>query len=399
MAGDPDDPAGGGYGRSMPKTRAGGLELDLEANASLGDDEEIWFEAEALERASTIELDASGHRLLRPAFDDDLLEPRAGEAWLRASTLPGPPGAGPLGYGFGPRFDHLLGGLGAGRTVWWQAEGPSAAVRHLFGQLAEGMALASAAVGTGPLSPALVLTSSTRRDAQLWALSRWTGFAQRIYRLGREGARALTADAEADVDGAFAAARVSLEGRLGRLREHLRYVDPDVGLRGGELVAHVTDAVQAWRNELSQAHDRDVVPVVVVEDLERWVGRRRDGRVRGDGAAALWSALLARAHAHRWSLAVHANSGPAPGSRPLAASVALALADVDGEPDERSSGAAITTRRCVMVLKRRDVAAAPARNHAVALWWDPETGRLGPVESTPEGAGLRAEGLEATTKP
>lgn len=355
---------------------AAGLELDLDAGAATGaEDDEVWFDAEALERASTVELDASGHRLLRPPFDEDLLDPRQATDWLSAATLPGPPSAGPRGHGLGPGFDGLLGGLGAGRTVWLRSDdGLQGAARHLLGQLAEGFSLASADGAQRPTTPALVLCSSPRREAQLWAVSRWTGFAQRIYRLGRRGALALTGDVESEVDGAFAAARASLEGRLGRARPFLRHVDAGIGLRGGELVAHLTDAIAAWRDELLAEGASDVVPVVVVEDLEAWIGRRRNGRAAPEAVPTLWAALTGRAHAHRWALMVHAGSGPPAGTHPPP--TVLSLAGAPSRDDARRIG---------LELGRHEPAAAPARRDVLPLSWDPETGRLAPDSSESHG--------------
>lgn len=318
------------------------------------EEDEVWFDADELERISTIEIDPSGRGLLRIPFDPALLDADARTHVLGLARLPGPPGLESQGgYGLGEAAERLLGGLVTGRCVWLRsADLPAArATRHLLAQLGEGLALASADGAGDVVTPVLVMASGSRRDFQLWSLSRWTGFPQRIFGLGPDGARRIGGHDERAVEGAFRAARHALSERLGRARHHLRLVDGDAGLTGPALLAHVADAFNGWREELREATGRSVAPVLLIEDLERWRSLDDPG-----GLEATWSAVLDKCHAHGWAAVVHAAGAPPVGARPTHAAVVV----------ERSAGGEV---------RMRD-AAAP-EGPGVPLRHDPDSGRVG----------------------
>lgn len=233
-------------------------EIGRDRAAEPGSDEvEVWFEAEDLARASTIELEPGesaeperARGLLAPAPSvEELLAGLAGPS-LSLASLPGWPDADGYGQGIGEAA-KLLGGLRPGQLVLWSGARRGSGRSTLLAQLADGLALRA---GQGaPPTPVLCISD---RPAQVWrarSLARWTGL-----------------EIEAFVDPGRARADPSLHLQLERfasgegatLERRQRFVD----LAGFTAErGRVIDELRGWRAELGGAQ---VWPVVVVDPLE-----------------------------------------------------------------------------------------------------------------------------------
>lgn len=249
------------------------LQVDLHAGESpdLGrdlasepesDEVEVWFEAEELARASTVELELGtaveaerGRGLLQPAPEvEELLDGLAGPS-LSLASLPGWPDAEACGQGLGEAAS-LLGELRPGQLVLWTSARRGSGRSTLLAQLADGLALRE-----GPEQPLTPVLCISDRPAWVWrarSLARWSGL-----------------ELETFVDPGRARQHAGLRERLDHfangersaLADRQRFVD--LGRFASEPEP-VLDALRRWRAAFG---DRIVWPVVVVDPLEAVEGR------------------------------------------------------------------------------------------------------------------------------
>jgi hypothetical protein len=156
-------------------------DLDRDRGSDLDDDQAIvWFEPEALAAASAIEIGSHVLEIdtLRSGPDSDQLADAITAMGLSLARLPGWPGSGPSGQGWGPRLDALIGPIrpgfvgvigaaqrGAGRTSW-------------LAQLADGLALRES---DSLLTPVIALIEEDPRIWRARSLGRWAGVDPRIF--------------------------------------------------------------------------------------------------------------------------------------------------------------------------------------------------------------------------
>ena len=233
-------------------------ELGRDLATEPGSDEiEVWFEAEELARASTVELapeaaaDAGGVQgLLKPGPSvGELLEQLAGPS-LSLVALPGWPGADSYGQGLGEAA-KLLGELRPGQLVLWSGARRGSGRSTLLAQLADGLALRSEP--EQPLTPVLCISD---RPARVWrarSLARWSGLELEAFvDPGRARQHAgLREQLDRFVDGTWAA----LESRQ-------RFADPSGFSTEPALLL---DELRGWRAGLGAER---VWPVVIVDPLE-----------------------------------------------------------------------------------------------------------------------------------
>lgn len=140
----------------------------------------MWFEAEALAEASRVELLDPAQRSERgdrASSEDALLRPGPGLDQLRASlaervavdlsALPGWPGSGPSGHGWGAELGGLVGSLAAGDLVLLTAAQRGAGRTSLVAQLGDGLALAGC--------PVILAVDEAPMTWRRRSLARWLG--------------------------------------------------------------------------------------------------------------------------------------------------------------------------------------------------------------------------------
>jgi hypothetical protein len=249
--------------------------------ASSAAEEETWFSAGHLAEASAVEVGSSAW-LLEP-YGVAQLRRDSARRLLGLERLPGWPGAGPCGSGWGPELHAAVGGLELGARILVGAGGAGHGRSAFVLQLADGLGL-RCATAADVLTPVVVLAEDGVDEAGRRTLARFSGRPARVFRDGREGAAQWVGGDLAAVDGALAAAVELLEGELSATRRFVRFVAP--ALRGPDLVAALVDRIAGWRAELSTGPGAgpEVWPVVVVDGLGWWAGGER-------GAADLFEAL------------------------------------------------------------------------------------------------------------
>jgi len=177
----------------------------------------------------------------------------------------------PERHGWGADLDRQLGGgLGPGDVLAIGAGSAGAGKTALVMQLADGLALRSAAIAAdticGPLTPTVLLSEMDPRALARRTLARLCGVPARIFRSGKAAERC-----REDVAGAYALAARHLEpgGAFARMTTWQRTARPVV--RGGGMLELLEHEVQALRDELARVHPgREIWPVVVIDPLQRW---------------------------------------------------------------------------------------------------------------------------------
>ena len=191
----------------------------------------------------------------------------------------------PDGHGLGEHFSDAIGrGLRPGEMMAVGASSAGAGKTAFLMQLVDGLALRNGDVLKGRsawgsvLTPVLV-ASEMGIDALTWrSLARWTGFPSSIFR----GGRTVLSTDQKRAAAAWSAARSALSpsSSLGLSRQWLRLVNPkNVGAflskdGGGPqaLVFELERIVEAWREQLARETKKDVVPIVVLDPLQRYQG-------------------------------------------------------------------------------------------------------------------------------
>lgn len=222
----------------------------------------VWFEAEALAAASTIEIGSHGLEIAALQIAP-LAEQIAGEITapgLSLAQLPGWPGAPASGQGWGARLDAAIGLLrpgftaviggarGAGRTSW-------------LSQLADGLALREGSL----LTPVIVMSDDPPRVWRARSLGRYAGIDPRRFLGHRDPSGARTDDALADE---LATGLRGLAGEWRALAQRQRFTTL---ARLGMLdeLDELAMALERWRAELSAADPSvQVWPVVIVDALD-----------------------------------------------------------------------------------------------------------------------------------
>ena len=224
-----------------------------------------------------------------------------GRELVSLATLPGwdpngrePPAifgsaTAPDGHGLGAHFSDAIGhGLRPGEMLAIGAASAGAGKTAFLMQLVDGLALRNVDEPDGRnawgsvLTPVLV-ASEMGIDALTWrSLARWTGFSSAIFRGGRTVLNHGTDSQKRNARAAWTAGQSALSSSspLGRSRRWLRLMSaPHVGsLLGGDgggpqaFVFELERIVETWREQLAKETKREVVPIVVLDPLQRYQG-------------------------------------------------------------------------------------------------------------------------------
>jgi hypothetical protein len=191
------------------------------------------------------------------------------------------PAPGECGHGWGPHLDHVLGGgLAPGETIAIGAASAGAGKTAFVMQIVDGLALRCVLEqGTRePLTPVLVLSEMGPAPLSWRSLARWTGYSARIFRAGRSASSMAPSEAR-EAEDAWRAAREALaEGsEFARSRSFVRVLrSPSLATGGPDVLHEAAALVEHWRAELALTHHgRDVVPIVVVDPIQRYQGGER----------------------------------------------------------------------------------------------------------------------------
>jgi hypothetical protein len=228
-------------------------DLDRDRGSDLDDQDRgdpiVWFDPEALAAASAIEIGSHALEIavLRSGPEPEHLAAALDGAGLSLARLPGWPGSGPSGQGWGPRLDALIGPIrpgfvgliganqrGAGRTSW-------------LAQLADGLALRES---DSLLTPVICIVEDDPRIFRARSLGRWAGIDPRIF-LGH---------------GDLERARAGLDALAGEWRalgDRQRFGSLEQLDDPGDLLA----AIERWRVELAGGAAA-IWPVLVIDALD-----------------------------------------------------------------------------------------------------------------------------------
>ena len=257
----------------------------------------------------TREVDPPGTSKLQP-----LLLPGTPKAFdfartelVRLDKLPSPPGwrahahAGgngavepDAGYGMGTFLNDILGGgIGRGEALVLGAAGPGAGKTHLLGQWAEGLALRCEAMLKNPegwapstrtLTPVIVLSELMPTALLGRAVARWTGIDGNVFRQGRHWKGYVTNGERGESINAEQAERIAnaavMEGGdLAPLLHWMRRLPIPAGGSPLSTIDEVKAAAAGWAKQLREvaaSHDFDIVPVVMIDPIQRYQGADDD---------------------------------------------------------------------------------------------------------------------------
>jgi DnaB helicase-like protein len=187
----------------------------------------------------------------------------------------------PLRWNMGPKEGHGVGyelnrAIGGGICRGFiMAVGASAAgtgKTAFVMQIADGLAFRTAelmqdAHSVGPLTP-IVVVSEMHAEALTWrSLARVLSVPYRVF---RAGASAWKAEQVEDLETIRKDVQNALNGDLGDARRWVRVVKRG-RMGGGQLVAAIRKVAKLWKQELEQAHGREVLPVVVLDPIQRFL--------------------------------------------------------------------------------------------------------------------------------
>jgi hypothetical protein len=218
-------------------------------------------------------------------------------------ALPAWPGGvppSPDGHGWGEALDYMLGGLVPGRVILLGAAGAKAGKTAFLMQLADGLALHSAAVDagvrSGALTPALILSEMDARALNQRTLGRWFGCQPRCFasapNVALLNARAAQMSAEmqaSELERIRSLQRSAIEafrpdGKLAAMCKWQR-VPTQIGT-GPEAIRTAALMLRAWREQLERDYPgHAVLPVLVIDPVQRFAGAA-DGEVEGQNAIA-----------------------------------------------------------------------------------------------------------------
>ena len=221
----------------------GDLQRDL-------DEEEVWFDAEALAAASRVDLgaDLAAVDPLGRAPDLERLASAIATPGISLARLPGWPDAGPAGQGLGPVADELIGELRPGDLVVLAGSQRGVGRTSLLAQLGDGLALADAA------TPVLFVSSEPPALWRARTLARFFGVDARTF-VDRERARR---------EPRFAAMLTEFAGGpWAEIDARQRFVPPEA-LAAGERRASTIAGLRRWHAERSGG----AWPIVILDAVE-----------------------------------------------------------------------------------------------------------------------------------
>ncbi len=228
---------------------------------------------------------------LRRSEDRELVELERLPGWPATSGEPFH-----CGHGIGPELAARLGyGVAPGELVAVGAAHAGAGKTAFVMQVADGLALRCLNRGAGPMTPVFVLSEMAAEALTYRTLARWTGHPAYLLRGGKTTLASKPRETRAAR--AAAAEALSVSSELQRSRHFMRRLDTTKALAAGAtLVDVVARHVETWRDQLAKESSADVVPVVVVDPLQRW-------QSAGDEVASLnqlVTDLGNRTAAHGW---------------------------------------------------------------------------------------------------
>jgi replicative DNA helicase len=177
----------------------------------------------------------------------------------------------PHQHGLGGVDALLDGGLAGGDVLVLGADVASAGTAFVL-QVEDGLALRADEVArgecSGPLTPVFLVSKLPSEQVARHALARLTRAAITTFRSGVGACD--TSGSPKDVDTAYAEARelVRPGGAAHRLFAWQRVARPKE--RHLAMLERLGSAVEGWRIELVAKHQRELVPVVVIDRIERW---------------------------------------------------------------------------------------------------------------------------------
>lgn len=226
-------------------------DLDRDRGSDLDDDQQIvWFEPEVLAAASAIEIGSHALEIdtLRSGPDSKSIAEAITAPSLSLARLPGWPGSGPSGQGWGPRLDGLIGPIRPGFVGLIGAEQRGAGRTSWLAQLADGLALRES---ESLLTPVICLIEEDPRIWRARSLGRWAGVDPRIF-LGHTD----LADARAGL--------AALSGEWRALSERQRFGTPEQLDDPSDLLT----AIERWRVALAEASGAAIWPVLVIDAID-----------------------------------------------------------------------------------------------------------------------------------
>lgn len=211
----------------------------------------------------------------------------------------------PSGHGWGDALERYLGGgLGPGELYVVGAASAKAGKTALVMQLAEGLALRSAAVALGTdglaqvgaglsvaelaaleaatsnlelygdvLTPVVVVSEMPASALSRRTLGRWVGADANVFRAGRTALKRASSPEERDgIELAWQRAHAALScGLLSEARtSHTLQVPGRLVQEGADATWKLGRYVERWRARLAERYQRKVVPVLVVDPAQRF---------------------------------------------------------------------------------------------------------------------------------
>lgn len=180
---------------------------------------------------------------------------------------------GPVeGHGIGHELNRVLGGgVCKGYMTAVGASAAGTGKTAFVMQVADGLAFRTAELleegAPGPLTPVLV-TSEMQPEALSWrSLSRVLSVPYRVFRAGASAWKAEVVD---DLESIRRDVQKAMAGPLGDARRWVRVMRRG-RQGGGQLIASIRRVAKLWKDELEQAHGREVVPVVVFDPIQRFL--------------------------------------------------------------------------------------------------------------------------------
>ena len=317
---------------------------------------------------------------------------------ISMAALPGPPSAGPTGYGMGPELNQIIGGgVCRGQLIALGASRAGAGKTSLAMQWMDGLALATAAAvaaaGRDILCPQLIVSEMGVPELTWRSLGNYTGYGSRIFRAGASLAVDLV-DTRGTRDAAFAAAEAALTADLGLSRSFQRSIRVG-GKRGEVLLAFMTAVAREVRDRLQEQHQREVQLFVLIDPVQRWLSPGRAVEAQDGFIERL--AELTREEGWVTFVTSDTNKAGATNSEQQGRSREQATAafrgsykllhlpdtvmiiDSAASPQEGRASVEVT----VGVVKNRWGPAMPEKSGEARFAWTPATGRFSPLASSP----------------
>lgn len=233
-------------------------------------DDEVWFEADELAAASSIEIGGPIDSEIDGKIDSPLgrasvleaLDAAIATPGISLAQLPGWPEAGPMGQGLGPIGEALIGELRPGDLVLLSAAERGVGRTSLLAQLGDGLALAAA----GPDRPLTPVLCAIEGSPALWrarSLARFTGVDARVF---VDGQRARREPERAAWIAAFA------RGSWAELDARQRFVELGA-LADPRRRPPILAGLRRWQDQLGEREGAGAVwPIMIVDPIEQLTG-------------------------------------------------------------------------------------------------------------------------------